>query len=176
MASYRIRDAFPALQRKAGAWRRKPLEEKLWFAPAYLLLGLSRAVLLTVPFRQIAPLLGYGMHSAVIVPLASEREIFHALHIGRAIRTAARYTPWESTCLPQALAACILLRLKQVPYALYLGIKKDGDSSMVAHAWVRTDHAAVTGGHEFEEYAVVGMFLSPMLGELEAISKRPGQY
>lgn len=163
MAFHRIREILAVLRRKAGAWRRMPLAEKLWFAPAYLLLGLMRLVLMAVPFRWIAPLLGHGMQTAAVVPLASEREISRALHIGRAIRTAARYTPWDSKCLVQAMAARVLLGVNGLPYALFLGVNKDGESSMAAHAWVCTGPAAVTGGHSFAQFTVVGTFVSPTL-------------
>lgn len=158
-----IRGTLAVLRRKAGAWRRRPLAEKLWCAPAFLLLGVAQAVLLTVPFRRIAPLLGHDMQTAAIVPLAGEREVSRALHIGRAIRTAARYTPWESRCLAQAVAARVLLGVSGLPYALYLGVDTRGDAGMAAHAWVCTGPAAVTGGHSFEEFAVVGTFVSPRL-------------
>ncbi len=141
-----------------------PREEKLWLAPAFLLLGLSRAALLTVPFRRIAPFLGCNMGAVVAVPLADEREVARSLHIGRAVRTASRYTPWQSKCLAQAMAARALLGLCGLPYGLYLGVDKSGSADVVAHAWVCTGRAAVTGGRAFGRYTVVGAFGSPRLG------------
>ena len=104
-----IRGTLAVLRRKAVTWWCKPRAEKLWCASAFLLLGVARVALLTVPFRRIAPLLGHDMQTAAVMPLASECQVFRALRIGRAIRTAARYTPWESKCLAQALAARVLL-------------------------------------------------------------------
>ena len=150
------------LVRKARAWRRKPAEEKLWFAPAFVLLGMARAALLTLPFRRIAPLLGRNLQAAA-VPLAGEQEVARALHIGRAVRTAARYTPWESQCLAQAMAARVLLGVNGLPYGLYLGVRKRGESGVTARAWVCTGPAAVTGGRGFGQFAVVGTFVSPRL-------------
>jgi hypothetical protein len=76
--------------------------EKLWFVPAFLLLGLARAALLTVPFRRIAPFLDHCV-PAVAVPLTTDGGTSRALHMGRAVRTAARYTPWRAQCLVQAM-------------------------------------------------------------------------
>ena len=154
---------FSVLVRKAGSWRRKPAEERLWFAPAFLLLGLARATLVAVPFRRIAPSLGYDLKTAAVVPLASEDEVVRALHIGRAVRTAARYTPWQSRCLAQAMAARVLLAMNGLPYGLYLGVENSRDSGMTAHAWVCTGPAAVTGGRSFGRFTVVGTFVSPRL-------------
>ena len=163
MASHVLHGPRTVLCRKARSWRQKPPEEKLWFAPAFLLLGLARAALLTVPFRRIAPLLGHNLQAAAAVPLAGEPEVVRALHIGRAVRTAARYTPWESQCLAQAMAARVLLGVNGLPYGLYLGVRKRGESGVTAHAWVCTGPAAVTGGRGFGQFAVVGTFVSPRL-------------
>jgi len=64
-------------------------------------------------------------------------------------------------CLAQAIAARVLLGLNGLPYALYLGVDKRGHSGMAAHAWVCTGPVAVTGGHGFGEFTVVGTFVSP---------------
>lgn len=154
---------FHLLLRKLRSWRGRPLAEKLWFGPAFLLLGIARAALLTVAFRRLAPLLGQGLQTAALVPLATEAEIVRALHIGRAVRLAANYTPWESKCLAQAMVARVLLGMKRLPYALYLGVSKSGDANMEAHAWVCVGHAAITGGHSFGRFTVVGTFVSPGL-------------
>ena len=161
MTSHAIHRSYSVLRRKANAWRRRPPEEKLYFAPAFLLLGLARVALLTVPFRRIAPLLGHDMKTAASVPLAGEQQVAQALHIGRAVRTAARYTPWQSKCLAQAMVARVLLGVNGLPYGLYLGVSKRGTSGVTAHAWVCTGPAAVTGGRGFGQFAVVGTFVSP---------------
>ena len=155
MSSY-----FSVVCRKAVAWHRRPWIEKCWFFPSYLLLGLARLALLIVPFNAIAPHLGRSMQTAAVVPLASAAESALALQIGRSIRMAARYTPWESKCLAQAVVATQLLALRRVPYVLYLGVSPDGQGSMKAHAWVCTGSVAVTGGHSFNLFTVVGSFVS----------------
>lgn len=148
------------VRRKGRAWRRRPAEEKAWVAPAFILLGLSRAALLTVPFRRIAPLLGHDLRTAPAVPLAHSDEVARALHVGRAVRTAARYTPWQSKCLAQAITARVLLGVSRLPYGLYLGVERDAVAGMVAHAWVCSGRASVTGGDGFERFTVVAAFVS----------------
>jgi hypothetical protein len=145
---------------KARSWQRKPREEKLLFVPSFLLLGMAQLTLHTVPFRRIAPLLGHDVRTAASVPLADARQAARALHIGRAVRTAACYTPWESKCLAQAMAARALLGMSGLPYGLYLGVGRRGESGVTAHAWVCTGPVAVTGGRSFGRFAVVGAFLS----------------
>lgn len=158
-----MRSTLATLGRRARSWRRRPLAEKLWFVPALLLLGLSRVALLVVPFRWISPRLGHNLRTAAVVPLAGHAETARALRIGHAIQAAARYTPWDSACLAQAMTARILLGLNRLPYALFLGAAKGPDSGLTAHAWVCTGRVAVTGGHGFTSYTVVGTYLSPSL-------------
>lgn len=160
MVTDRLYRPLALIRRKAGAWRRRAFVEKAWFFAAYPLLGLARLALLSVPFRQIAPWLGQNLQTAAITPLATTRQIAQARHIGRAVQTAARYTPWESKCLAQAMVARALLGIKRLPYALYLGVRKEGETGLAAHAWVCTGRLAVTGGHSFGQFTVVGTFLS----------------
>jgi hypothetical protein len=133
--------------------------EKVWFFAAYPLLGLARLMLLIVPFRRIAPWLGQNFQTAAVTPLATHSQIAQARHIGHAVQIAARYTPWKSKCLAQAMVARMLLGIKRLPYALYLGVRKDGETGLAAHAWVCTGRLAVTGDHSFGQFTVVGTFV-----------------
>ena len=144
-------------------WLQRPLAEKLWLFPAFVLLGLSRFLLLVVPFSTIAPLLGRDMKAMVIGSVATAREVSRALAIGRAIATAARHTPWESQCLAQAVTARVLLGLNRLPYVLHLGVRVGADSTLAAHAWVSTGRGSVTGGHGSSDFKVLGTFVSPNL-------------
>jgi hypothetical protein len=114
----------------------------------------------TVPFRRIAPLLGRDLCAAPAVPLVDGRQMQRALHIGRAVRTAARYTPWESKCLVQAMAARVLLGVARIPYALFLGVARGPGGSLEAHAWVLAGPASVTGVNGFGRFTVIATFTS----------------
>jgi len=148
------------VRRKARSWQSRPRDEKLWVAPALVALGLSRAALHVFPFRCIAPFLGRDLRTAATVPPADTAETTRALHIGRALRTAVRYTPWDSTCLAQAMAARVLLGACRVPYALFLGVAREHDGGVSAHAWVRSGPVDVTGGRGSGRYTVVATFVS----------------
>ena len=161
------------LNRKWQSWRRMPVTERGWFFIAFPLLGLARFGILTVPFRWMAPLLGHNHQTSAFIPLASPEQWRQALAIGRGIRTAARYTPWESRCLAQAMVARCLLGLRGLPYGLYFGLCKDSSEAggMHAHAWVCTGPVAVTGGHSFGQFTVVGAFYADQLRRAEVSSR-----
>ncbi len=69
-----------------------------------------------------------------------------------------RNMPWQSKCLDQAIAAHQMLRRRGVPSTLYLGVAKEGDSALSAHAWVRCGRLLVVGGEGRHRYTVVNTF------------------
>jgi len=68
------------------------------------------------------------------------------------------YTPWESKCLVQAIVGKIMLRQYGIGNTLYLGVGKNEEMSLVAHSWLRCGELIITGGHDLNQYAVVGKF------------------
>lgn len=154
---------FATLNRKYQSWSARPPAEKGWFFVAYPLLGVARATILLVPFKWIARTLGQDAHMALQMPLATPQQMQRALAIGRGVRLAATYTPWQSKCLAQAMVASWLLRRCGLPYGLYFGVRKDPDSrdGLAAHAWVSSGPAAVTGGRGcFNDFSVVYNFVN----------------
>lgn len=153
------------LMTKALVALRLPAFMQCWLLPSWCLLGVSRLMLLALPFARLQRHLGRPGGATPWVPLASDEQSYRALQIGRTIRLAARYTPWDSACLCQALAARWLLGLYRVPYGLYLGWRRGaavpGDAP--AHAWVAVGRVNVTGGQGFARYAVMGTFVAPRL-------------
>lgn len=153
------------LVRKTHSFVNLPLFTKLWLLPMWLMLGISKALIFTITFRRLAPHLGQAMGVAPWVPLLNPAQQARALQIGRAVRLAARYTPWDSNCFPQAVAARLLLGWYGIPYALCFGVMRDAQSlEMKAHAWVSAGRVAVTGGASFGQFTVVGVFVAPGLG------------
>ncbi len=83
-------------------------------------------------------------------------EYRYAKLISRYVNRSADKTPWESKCLVRALTAQRLLKKKNIPNTLYLGVKTE-DGKMLAHAWLRTGKMYVTGGNG-EGYAMVAKY------------------
>ena len=131
---------------KVGTRQGRPASRFVWIPLSFVLLGLARVALLTIPFKRIAPLLGHDMQSAAMVPLAAPKEISR-----------------ESKCLAQAMVARVLLGVNDLPYALYLGVNTGDEGGLTAHAWVCVGPEALVGGQAFSEYTVVGTFVSDKL-------------
>lgn len=155
---------FYVIIRKLRSFVRQPTFIQAWFLPLWVILGLGKLAIFIVSFKKLAPLLGHHAGIHPFIPLASIDEESRGHLIGRAIRLAAKYTPWDSNCFPQAIAARLLLGLYKIPYALYFGLSRDATSSQVkAHAWVRSGKVRVSGGESFTEFVVVGIFTSKLI-------------
>jgi hypothetical protein len=67
-----------------------------------------------------------------------------------AITVGGQHVPWRSDCLIQAMAAHRWLRRNGVTGEFYLGVAKQDDASMIAHAWLKAGDLTVTGGSFFQ--------------------------
>lgn len=145
----------------------QPLFIQRWLLPVWIMLGIAKLLIMTIPFRDLAPRLGSQSAISPWLPLLNPEQESLARLIGRVIGLAAKYTPWESNCFPQAVVARILLGFHGLPYILYFGLMRDpaDPTQMKAHAWVVAGRARVTGGASFGRYAVVGCFVSSDLVE-----------
>lgn len=64
-------------------------------------------------------------------------------------RIGAR-TPWRSDCLVQALAAQRWLATYDIASEIEIGVRRDVDSTFLAHAWVIQNGKVVLGGETRE--------------------------
>ena len=136
-------------------WKHKSL-----FIQAYFLLAYFRAAIISRPFKKFVQGLELHKHPVKLEELsAQERGTAEA--IGWAVQTAARFTPWDSACLVQVLAAQKMLQSRKIPGAFYLGATKGverGSSDMTAHAWLKCGSQFITGERGHQRYTVVSCF------------------
>jgi hypothetical protein len=85
----------------------------------------------------------------------------HAQQIARAVRIASSCIP-KATCLPRALAAQYLLIRNAYPAELQVGVAKNAEQKLDAHAWVTIGSDIVIGGVDDLKHFVP---LSPMKRE-----------
>lgn len=153
------------LARKWRSFGGLPLAARTLVPIAFMLLGLARLAILALPFRIYAPLLGRRRPSSADgdwrdQPPLDPRAEGRALAIKQAIRAAARLTPWQSVCLPQALVAATLMRSLGIGFAVHLGLARgdEGAGPMQAHAWTAAGGAIVTGAGQLGRYTRVASF------------------
>jgi Transglutaminase-like superfamily len=120
-------------------------------------LGVTSLAVRLLPLRWIVLLL--RQHLAKSSPIATP-SARHApvRRIGWAVETMGRALPWECTCLVQALAGKGMLRRRGVPSTLYLGVARQGQTALTAHAWLQCGSEILTGAAGHREFQVIATF------------------
>lgn len=122
---------------------------------AFYYSGKYRFLLLHRPFSSLASRLGETGYREYVY---SEEELRRAVMIGQAVSMVCRHTPWESLCLVQAFTARTILSRHKIHCNIYLGVRKDENGALKAHAWVRCGNLFVTGFSGHESFTVSGIF------------------
>jgi hypothetical protein len=137
---------------------RRPGPQRRLLVRAGLTLVVMR-VATRLPFTTLARVL--GLRQGQTPEEVRAETVARAAAVGWAIRAAASYLPWESTCLVRALAGAVLLRRSQIGGTLYLGVATETEAAegMSAHAWLRCGELVLTGEAERARYTPVASFV-----------------
>jgi hypothetical protein len=131
-------------------------------AVAWLLL--ARMALIFIPFPRLARRLGAFVAPSDARALqarskGSREQIELAEEVGWAVTRSARYIPFKAVCLPQAMAARIMLKRRGVSSALHFGAGRGQDKPLDAHAWLDAAGVEVTGYPVAKGFAEIGCFV-----------------
>ena len=132
-----------------------PWRDRLLLLEAAAALAVAGTALLVLPFRWIAPRLGETMADSPADDSAAPELL---RRIGWAVGVAGSHLPWRSRCLAEAMAGKLMLQRRGVRSTLYLGLAKDGETDLEAHAWLRCGDTVLTGGAMSDDYAVIASF------------------
>jgi hypothetical protein len=78
---------------------------------------------------------------------------------GWAVTRAARHVPFSAVCLPQAMAARIMLKRRGVDSVLHFGARIGQDKPIDAHAWLDAAGVEVTGYPVAKTFAETACFV-----------------
>ena len=163
------------LWRKLKTFARKSWAARALFFEIYVRLGLARASVLTLPFKRLSRNWGVPHYEGLRTPHdAEERAFLHQL--AWALRTASRYTPWNSNCLAQAITAKQILQRKGYDSTLYLGMmtpKRSAKGEAAAHAWLRCGDTWICGFRASRGFTVVGTFTETVGDAGETLADLP---
>jgi len=153
-----IRLALPA---RAKTFHALPAGQKRLLFQAWCLLGQMRWAILTKPFKHLV--VGLDVDGEVVEQAPLDSAALASAHqVGWAVRTAAQFTPWQSTCLVQVLAAQRMLHKRGIAGAIYLGAATSPGAEqkkvLSAHAWLKCDNDFITGEPGHEHFTVVSSF------------------
>lgn len=130
--------------------RKKKLTLAIWVLTAF-----HRATILLIPPKKLQPYWGtQGEESPETDTVQNYRQ---AVRIAREVIRISDKTPWESKCLVRALTTQDLVHRKGIETTLYLGVGKDENGKMIAHAWIRCGEIYLTGGNG-SQYSMVAKF------------------
>src|SRR5262245_42951525 len=108
-------------------------------AEAAVMLAAARATLAILPFRWFEPWLSLNRAGdAPSNPLLVRR-------VRSAVNIAARNLPLKVVCLPQAMAAKVMLARRATRSSLWIGTTRADDGELILHAWLEAGGMIVTG-------------------------------
>ena len=140
------------MKRLLKFWSLPHREKQLFFEAAITLL-LSNLSVRTIAFRHIESFLRARWNDGAVPHGYDRGDDIKLVNIS--LSRATNILPWESLCLSRSIAAFIMLRRRGIPAVLYAGVKFLEDSSLSAHAWVRTGRVAIEGNAENSAFTVV---------------------
>jgi hypothetical protein len=126
------------LRRKLGTFLGMSGADRWLVFEAIATLGLARFIVLTVPFRFMAPWLSRAPETG-----ACDEALLGSVR--RAVTMAARNVPWNAVCLPQAMAAKAMLARRGCGSSFHLGADFDAQGKIIAHAWLVAGGTVVVG-------------------------------
>src|SRR5256712_2982691 len=119
-----------------------PATDRRLLVEAVLFLAAIRLGLRLLPFRTLWRLLDRAPRPSVAAGLFSPDRIAWAVSV------TSPYVLGVRPCLPQALAAQLLLVRRGFPARLRLGVARGDRGQVRAHAWMATGGRVVTGGSQ----------------------------
>lgn len=132
------------------------IEAVLWLAAA-------RAALIAIPFPALARRLGDFVPPndprVTDAGQRCERDARLAAEIGWAVTRAARYVPFKAVCLPQAMAARVMLKRRGIASVMHFGAAHGTEKPLDTHAWLNAAGVEVTGYPVAAQFSEIACFV-----------------
>jgi hypothetical protein len=137
---------------------------RVLLAEAVVYLLAARLALIFIPFPRLARHLGTFVAPAdarvsQLRTQSAPQQAALAADIGWAVTRAARYLPFKAVCLPQAMAARVMLERRGVKSVMHFGAAKGTDKPLDAHAWLDAAGVEVTGYPVAANFAEIACFV-----------------
>lgn len=122
----------------------------------------AKTLLIALPFRWVIRLLGIHLQSQPSGPPDHRHQQLQPW--GQVLKACARRLPFSATCLVQAVAGAMILKVKRRPMAILIGVQKTPDGHVTAHAWLLCDGEVVTGGRTQTDYHIIAKWMGKRTG------------
>jgi Transglutaminase-like superfamily len=145
-------------------WKQLDNRRRLLLVEAIADLSVARLALVFVPFPRLARRLGTFVSPGD--PRAGgakfgppDKQTLLAQDVGWAVTRAARYVPFRAVCLPQAMAARVMLKRRGVGSVMHFGAAMGLEKPIDAHAWLDAAGVEVTGYPVANNFTEIACFV-----------------
>jgi hypothetical protein len=153
-----------SIQRLALKFRQIDNRRRALLVEAVACLLAARLALTFIPFPRLARQLGAFVPpsdprilTATAVTTPDQTRLAEA--ISWAVTRAARYVPFRAVCLPQAMAARLMLKRRGIRSVMHFGAVKGAEKPFDAHAWLDAAGVEVTGYPVAPDFAEIACFV-----------------
>jgi hypothetical protein len=150
--------------RRLTRFRQIDNRQRLLLAEAIACLVAARFGLLFIPFPTLARRLGNFVppndpraQNARAPGATAQARL--AAEVSWAVTRAAAHMPFKAVCLPQAMAARVMLKRRGVASVIHFGAARGADKPFDAHAWLDAAGVEVTGYPVAVKFAEIACFV-----------------
>jgi len=137
-------------------FKRLPVDEKKLLFTATFMVIKVRMLTAFLPLRFYSSNLGVRHKTLSDTMDSSKLTILYK--VTRTLKRTSTYIPFKNKCLVEAIVAKKMLKALGYESTLYLGVGRDEDKKIIAHAWLKCCGTIVTGKEGMDRFAVVEWF------------------
>lgn len=131
-------------------------EERRLFFQAIWIAILARIYILNLSSKKLPGFLGTPHKESTFETNIAENSVF--LKVYMAMRRSTIYLPFKKKCLIEAIVVKKMLQKYNIVTTIYLGVAKDENKNLIAHAWLRYGSKIIVGKKGMERYVAVEWF------------------
>ena len=128
------------------------IEKRLFFKALFYSVK-YRIITSLFPFKYYVSDLGISQTNNSTSP--TNNQLLTITSVYKAVRRSSIYLPFGQKCLIEAIVAKQLLKQHNISSTLYLGVSRDNNRQLIAHAWLKCGDYIVTGRKGSKNFSVV---------------------
>ncbi|NQT91410.1 MAG: lasso peptide biosynthesis B2 protein [Lentisphaerae bacterium] len=146
---------------------RLPFRRQILCLEAVARLATYRVAVLVLPFKRLWAWFGLTPVSNDEADPSACTDL--AREIGWTVRACAPHVPWECKCLVKAVTGYAMLRRRGIRATVHMGLAKDEEAGLRAHAWLVCGNAGLIGSRESQNFTTISLFTSQEMKGLNRI-------
>jgi hypothetical protein len=130
-------------------------EKKLFFIAVFLVIKVKILTAL-FPLRFYSSSLGVQHKS--LSQTIDGLKLTSLYKVLRTLKRASTYLPFKNKCLVDAIVAKKMLKKLEIESTLFLGVCRESEKKIIAHAWLNCNGTIVAGERGMERFVAVEWF------------------